>query len=131
MQVYTVERMGAARTLASALARGYDNLHVIPSLKVIAAADGACVDIVVAEPFFFQMQSLVLWQCLNVWYTLGALRRSRLVTDATIIVPRRASIVAGELRLPQALGREVCGISRARDAHARPCGVWCVLHARP
>ena len=140
MQILSVERFPSAQVLASALARDHAALTVIPGLQAIAVAGSACVDVVVAEPFFFQMQNLVLWQCMNVWYTLGAMRKSGLVGDSTAIVPRRASIHAGRCHtahgvdssrnmpfLACLLSLPCCLVWFASRAHAW-CGVamaWC------
>lgn len=100
VQVISVEEMPASRTLSAALARGRDGLTVIAgptgalTREALGLTAGQGVDVVLAEPFFYQMQGLLLWQALNVWYKIGYLRRAGVLSPTARCVPAAATVKA-------------------------------------
>lgn len=77
--VYSCEHLAGAQVLSAALVRGSKAalrcpLHVISGACSTDETPAGSVNVVVAEPFYFRMQNLPLWQCLNFWYKRNAMR---------------------------------------------------------
>lgn len=70
----------------------------------------------VAEPFCYQMQNLVIWQALNFWYQRSSLHAY--LAENCVILPRKATVMAALLELPElapthSLVRTVCGFDHS------------------
>ena len=78
------------------------------------------LDGLIAEPFYYQMQNLVLWQALNFWYQRTSL--DGYLKENAWIFPQQATVMVAMVELPalaptHALVKEVCGFDHSYLDH--------------